>query len=395
MAKLLILDGHCSAALAFVRSLGRAGHWTAVGYSEGSFAPSSLSRYCRLHCEYPNPINHFANFIERIKNLVQKYKIDLVIPLTDATIRPLSCMRDQFKDLTLTAIPNEKSIELVCDKYRTITLAKELGIPVPKTMLVCSEEEVESALEWRFPLVIKDRFSIRWHGEKGVPGRVTFAYSQDELFTIIKKRLNTFGDVLVQEFCDGVGIGFSCFIANGKVFLPFQWQRIREKDPRGSGSSARKSLSLDSQIEKFSYELLVKTDFEGIAMVEFKKDTVTGELCLMEINGRPWGSMQLPIHCNIDYPRYLVNWYLEAQYPQKKKDYQEGITCRWLVADFLHLENLWEGKPVGWPVEYPNFFSTLLKVSLPFYPKLRYDHLSLFDPKPGIAELVTWLKGHL
>ena len=69
---------------------------------------------------------------------------------------------------------------------------------------------------------------------------------RQELESKVADRVRSAGDVLVQEFTSGAGLGFSCFMAAGKAFLPFQWQRVREVDPRGSASSARKSIPLDS-----------------------------------------------------------------------------------------------------------------------------------------------------
>ena len=40
-------------------------------------------------------------------------------------------------------------------------------------------------------------------------------------------------------------------------------------------------------------KLIEAAGFEGIAMVEFKRDSATGQLSLMEINGRFWGSLPL------------------------------------------------------------------------------------------------------
>ena len=74
---------------------------------------------------------------------------------------------------------------------------------------------------------------------------------------------------------------------------------------RGSGSSARRSVPLDPQVLRASRALLQRTGFQGIAMVEYKHPPAGGAWTLMEINGRPWGSMHLPIHCGIDYPRHL------------------------------------------------------------------------------------------
>ena len=50
-------------------------------------------------------------------------------------------------------------------------------------------------------------------------GSVACANSQIDLESKVTERLGAAGDVLVQEFVLGLGIGFSCFIAHGEVFL--------------------------------------------------------------------------------------------------------------------------------------------------------------------------------
>lgn len=392
MAKVLVLDGHCSAALAFVRSLGRAGYWLAVGSSEDSFAPAALSRYCRARLRYPAPGNGAANFCESVLRFVRQKRINLVIPMTDSTLQPLSSHRDWFRGHAQLALGPHEALELFSDKYRTIRVARELGIPVPETRLVRSIEDLASIRQWAFPIVLKDRFSTRWIDHKAVSGSVAYAYSRDELISMVRQKLARTGDVLIQKFVSGIGVGFSCFASGEDIHIPFQWERIREKDPRGSGSSARKSVALNPKVLKLSQALITRAGFQGISMVELKKERRTGALTLMEVNGRPWGSMQLPIHCGINYPYHLIKWLLEGQSPPKWVNYKQGIICRWLVADLIHLENIWEGKPAGWPAVYPNFLNNLLKVSVPWHPGLRYDHISLHDPRPGLADVMMWFR---
>jgi predicted ATP-grasp superfamily ATP-dependent carboligase len=326
---------------------------------------------------------------------VQQHEIQLVLPMTDATVEPLAGQRDVFRGKAELVLASPAALAIVSDKYQTICLAQELGIPTPETRLIRSLEDIPDFTHHNVPTVIKDRYSARWEGDQAVPGSVAYAYSKEELQTKVAQRLQAAKDVLIQEFVPGRGVGFSCFVVDGEVYLPFQWERIREKDPRGSGSSARRSVPLDQQVFRMGRDLLTRTGFQGICMVEFKQDTRNGRLSLMEINGRPWGSIQLPIHCGVDYPRHLIDWHLQGLLPPKWIDYKTGITCKWLTAELVHLENLWQGKPAGWPVPYPNFWTSLLKIAIPWYPGLRYDDISLSDPKPGLAELAWWFRRHL
>src|SRR3989449_143488 len=388
-----MLDGHSAAALAFTRSLGRAGHWVAVGSNQDIPAPAEVSRYCRTSFRYPVSTDDASGFVESVLKFARNHPIDLIVPMTDWTILPLSEHRDRFAGISRLALGPHSALEISSDKYKTVSLARELNVPVPETALVKSLADLQAARRFPFPVVLKDRFSARWVGNRAVLGSVMYAYSQEDVRKEGEQRLSEAGDVLVQEFVAGTGIGFSSLVVDETLYLPFQWLRLREVDPRGSGSSARKSIPVTPEILEFSRDLVTRVGFQGISMVEFKQPS-SGRAVLMEMNGRPWGSLQLPIASGIDYPRYLVDWYLEGKLPPRKIDYKPGITCRRVVSELTHLEHVFAGKPPGWPRPYPSFLLTLLKVSVPWYPGVRYDDLWLSDPRPGVAGLAHWFWRH-
>jgi hypothetical protein len=131
--------------------------------------------------------------------------------------------------------------------------------------------------------------------------------------------------------------------------------------------------------------------FEGIAMVEYKR-TPDGRLVLMEINGRPWGSIGLPFACGIDYPRYLIDWCLEGKLPPEKISYRANILCRRAVGELTHLSNIRAGRPRNWPGSYPRFWPTLVQMALPWRPGMCYDDLWISDRRPGLAGLRNWFQ---
>ena len=394
MARILVLDGHSAAALSVTRSAGGAGHWVAVGSNRGLFAAAALSRYCRSKLDYPVSTSEPDDFVDSVLEFVRTHAIDLVIPVTDWTLGPLSAHRERFAGVCRIAMPSREALEFASDKYRTIKLAESIGIDVPRTLLADSEANMSPSPGVAFPLVVKDRFSVRWTQGKAVFGSAAYVYSAEELKNKVAERVRAAGDVLIQEFTLGAGLGFSCFVVGGKAFLPFQWQRTREVDPRGSASSARKSVPLDPGLVSRSVQLILGMGFEGIAMVEYKK-AADGRLILMEINGRPWGSIGLPVACGIDYPRYLIEWSLQGTLPPPEISYRENVTCRRVVGELTHLSNLRAGRPPNWPVAYPNFWTSLVTMAVPWLPGMCYDDLWMSDLRPGLAGIRNWFQSRL
>jgi len=394
LARILVLDGHSAAALAFTRSAGRAKHWVAVGSNVGLFAAAKLSRFCRLALDYPVSTDDAEVFVESILKFVRQNSIDLVIPITDWTIQPLSELRSAFKGVCKVVLPPRSAVELAGDKYKTVELASTLGIDAPATRLVTNVDDLGGVRDWQFPVVVKDRFSVRRVQRKTIFGSVAYAFDEQELGRKTAERLQEAGDVLIQQFAAGVGIGFSCFVAGESLALPFAWKRIREVDPRGSASSCRQAIAVNDRLFDSSSRLIQAVGFQGIAMVEYKR-TPDGRLVLMEINGRPWGSIALPIASGIDYPAYLIRWYLDGTSPPAKQHYREGTIARRLVGELRHLANVRNGKPANWPGSYPSFWSSLLSIAVPWYPGLHYDELWMSDLRPGVAEVRNWIGARL
>ncbi len=278
------------------------------GGESRAFRRVDLVALLQLSFDYPVSTEFPGSFVNSILEFAHAQAIDLVVPVTDWTLGPLSAERESFTGICQVAMPSQTALDFASDKYRTLELAKSLCIDVPVSRLVESLDDLRQLKQAQFPLVVKDRFSVRWIGKKAVFGTVSYAYSLAELERRVEERLRAAGDVLLQNFVSGVGIGFSCFVAGGQAFVPFQWERVREVDPRGSGSSARKSMPLNPILAAGSIKLITEMGFEGIAMVEYKK-TADGRHVLMEVNARPWGSIGLPVACGIDYPRYLIEWW--------------------------------------------------------------------------------------
>jgi predicted ATP-grasp superfamily ATP-dependent carboligase len=351
-----------------------------------------VSRYCRAKFRYPVSTDDAAGFADAILEYARAERIDLTIPITDWTTPPLSERRTRFEGVCRLAVGAHSAIESSADKYATVVTARECNVATPGTTLVSSLADLDHREKRDFPSVVKDRFSARWVGNRAVFGSVAYAYSEADLKKKVEERIAIAGDVLVQEFVPGRGIGFSAFCEGDRIYAPFAWLRVRETDPRGSGSSARKSVPLTPDLIKGSHALIKRIGFQGICMLEYKLEEESGRAVLMEINGRPWGSIQLPIDSGIDYPRYIAEWYLEGKLPPVEVAYKKGILCRRMVGELTHLEHVLHGAPPGWPKRYPSRLLTILKMAVPWYPGVRYDDIWLSDPGPGVAGIVDWFK---
>jgi predicted ATP-grasp superfamily ATP-dependent carboligase len=98
----------------------------------------------------------------------------------------------------------------------------------------------------------------------------------------------------------------------------------------------RESIALPPALVTSGLRLLEVLNWNGVAMIECRRDAVTGRHVVMEINGRLWGSLQLAIDAGVDFPALLVRCAL-GQPVQPPTDYRVGVRTRWFWGDVDHL----------------------------------------------------------
>ena len=98
-------------------------------------------------------------------------------------------------------MPSREALEFASDKYRTLKLPNRLGLASQK--LSSLTQAIGSQHQDAFPVVVKDRFSVRWTEGKAVFGSVACLTRAAELENKVAERVRAAGDVLIQEFTGG------------------------------------------------------------------------------------------------------------------------------------------------------------------------------------------------
>ena len=122
-------------------------------------------------------------------------------------------------------------------------------------------------------------------------------------------------------------------------------------------------------------------------MVEYKVDRESGLTYFMEVNGRLWGSILLPIAAGLDLPYILWRVATGREVPSDER-YREGVVGRNLLGDTKHLVTVLRGRPKGWPGHFPTRWQALREYLSLF---LAESHGLLFasdDPKPALARVL-------
>jgi predicted ATP-grasp superfamily ATP-dependent carboligase len=384
----LVTDASRGSAITIIRSLGHKGIRVIA-------ADSTLqclgfhSRFTDDTLVYPSPEIAPYEYVDSLLQAVQHQEIDLIIPVTDATILPLSEARKKFEGICQLCIPEQATLEVVTNKQQTLELASRLGVPIPETRVVHTLEEAHKearGLGW--PIVLKPIASRKLREQNSIESfTVSYAGNPEQL----SNQMRFFEGrcpVLLQEYYPGVGCGVELLLYQGLPLAAFQHRRLREIPINGGASAFRESVVIDPGLYDYSVKMMQSLCWTGLAMVEFKIGRNGPKL--MEINGRVWGSLPLAVLSGMDFPAHLADLYFSGQpvnSPVLLKDYKIGIRARNLELDILWILTVLKGKKRYPFLPMPGRVEALKALLDLFNPGYRFDILSLNDPKPGLFEI--------
>lgn len=387
----LVLGDGSQACLSIVRSLGRKGIRVCLGTQEAeSIVP--YSRYVSSVIKLPSTKFRLEEYTARLKEVLKSQRFDLVIPASDRSLVPIMSKKDEFKALAKLAVPDERCFKASYFKNYTVAMARELGVPIPTTLVVEKPEDltrIQSNREMCLPLVVKPISSKTWKDGRRIDLEPKLVHQWSSLTKTVNELLSNTA-VLVQSYLHGVGVGQEFLVRDGHILSAFQHQRIHEP-LGGGGSSYRKAVALNEEMLAHSRKMLSHLRWTGVVMVEYKQNPATGEFVLMEINGRFWGSLPLAIASGVDFPFYLYQLLVRGE-ASSPGPYRIGLYGRNLKQDMIWFVNNWRADKADQFLITVGFRQILREGLNLILGRERWDTITLDDPFPGLVEFWSILR---
>lgn len=392
--KVFVTDGNERPALAITRSLGQRGISVLVG-EEQPVSLASSSRYCARHVTYPSPYRCPDAFEQFLLDFVERERVDVLVPVTDVTTYSMSLTQGALRRHSALALPPFEAFECVTHKWSLLQYAERCGIPIPRTHFTDGMTGLEDLVDQiEYPAVVKPVRSRFLTNRGWLPASVHYAHSGTDLWRLFREKeyLAAYPS-LIQERVVGPGVGLFVLFDHGKPVTAFAHRRLREKPPSGGVSVLRESIPLEPRLRDYAVRMLGPLGWHGVAMMEYKQDRRTGNLILMEVNGRFWGSLQLAIDAGVDFP-YLMCELALGHRSEVSQTYRAGVKSRWLLGDLDHLllRLLNSDCELHLPDAAPSKLRTLADFLKFAEPGLHYEVVSRDDPRPFFFELCQYAR---
>ncbi len=383
MSSVIVTNAKSRIAYNIVRSLGKRGIRV---YSADHVlrAMSFASRFSRGHFVYPSPFRDQAAFIECLVEHGRRLKADVLIPVYEETFLLAKFRHLLPKEMKLV-LPDYEKILLAHNKDRWTGIARDIGIPVPRSYSIDEARNGNGiAGTLRFPVLIKP-------GQGGGAWGITQVDSRDDLLRAVEKETyldRPWDRFFIQEKIeDHDTICVAMLAKEGGIRAKIAYRQVRDFPARGGQATFRISLH-NEQAEHYFQQLLEKLEWHGVCQGDFVVDRKSGVPYLIDINPRFWGSLIQAIASGVDFP-YLVYRIAIDGDVAPVESFRDGVMTRWLGGDLRTLLpslRLAKGKL--------SFLRTFL---FPGAGPVVYDDWSAADPLPFFVwgfDALAGLVGH-
>jgi D-aspartate ligase len=271
----------------------------------------TFSRYAKfLRC--PDPLvaeDQFVEFLIReLKNFEEK---PVLFPVNDAWAMAVSKHKALLEQYSHICVADSEVIELLLHKSDFYSWATNQKIRVPRTY---SLDELSNITNDVFPIIAKPEarrvsandLNAMSHVDKMDSIRLVRLNSRTELLNFINIHKSYLNDVIFQEYIPGLS---DCMFTVGiyadrnfQVRGIFTGRKVRGFPPESGDCILGQVESVPSYIMSLSHELCTKLKYHGIAEIEFKRNNLTGEFVLIEINPRSWSWVGITPECGVNLP---------------------------------------------------------------------------------------------
>ncbi len=362
--------------LGIVRSLGR--HQVPICVIDDEHSIARFSKYT-THSVWVSDLRDERRTVDALLETGRRLKLNgwVLYPTRDETVAALSRYRADIEEIYRVPTPSWQSVQWAWDKRKTYHLARELGIPTPRSWEAKCFADARG-LDLTFPVAVKPAIKERFfYATRAKAWRANNWSELKELFERAAKLVGS-SEVILQDLIPGDGryqFAYCAFFKEGSSVGSMVVRRTRQH-PQEFGRASTFVESTSSQLlETMSERFLKAIDYYGLTEIEYKLDPRDGEYKLLDVNARTWGYHSLGHRAGVDFPYILFRDQLQLVTERARG--KSGISWIRFITDL------------------PTALSQMLTGTLTLreYARTLRDAnveavFSLEDPLPGLAELI-------
>ncbi len=271
---------------------------------------TNLSAALQL-CDKRHIVHHVghADYPGQLADIVEKDRVDLLVPTTDLDLKLLAQNTDLFEQFGCRVLISRPDVIDICqDKRKTFQFLSQNAFDTPATM---APAEALAKRDMAFPCFLKP-----WDGHAG---RGTAKVENRQELEMLARRIP---NCIVQEFVDGVEFTCDVFVDfDMKVRCVVPRKRIEIRDGEVSKGQIAGHEAIMSQTQA-----LVETLGAGPGVVTIQLILDAAEnIKFIEINPRFGGGVPLSIKAGADFPKWILQQIVGEEPKIEFGNFKDGL----------------------------------------------------------------------
>jgi predicted ATP-grasp superfamily ATP-dependent carboligase len=295
----LLTNGDSDAGLAAAKS------FVARGYRVSTVTSRRLpfglrSRYSSANHVLPE--TNQSEFEAGLLDLLDRVRPDLFLPLSSRSTFVASKYGERLKAVTEMNVPFFDGFRAAYNKDVCLAECQQLGIPCP----------TQYSLEQATDLLDQDRDTVlvvKPDCDVGGASGVSYVRDREHLAMAMRECTTRFSGALIQEYIPGgveaMKTVVVVFSRDSQLVAAFTTQKLLQWPATGRMTAVSHSTA-DERLVKLVLPFFKKWKWRGLAEVELKTDTRTGQDKVIEVNPRSPGYLRFPLECGLDLPAIVT-----------------------------------------------------------------------------------------
>jgi carbamoylphosphate synthase large subunit len=262
-----------------------------------------LLRLTYVQCHAIDTYDDIDKWLDTIASIVKEYRIDLVIAGDEDATELLIDHQDSLSSITtLPALPTKHSFDVARNKLKLFELMLENELSQPNAFIYRGDGNLAGLEHLDFPVLVKLQTG---HSGSGIRKFASAVELEEYL-------LNHGSDeeVLCQEYIAGRDICISVLCKDGDI-TAYTIQQCLIHNPKPYAPCLSVEFLENDEVLQQASRLMAVLGWQGVAHIDMRIDESTGQVYVIEINARFWGSLLASLVAGVNFARLYCQQNLE------------------------------------------------------------------------------------
>src|SRR5205085_4089321 len=264
--RVLITDARERSVLAAIRSLAAAGYHVGAT-ADTRLCPGRASRSCRAYHRTPSPNEDGVAFVQRLSELADDERYDLLLLGTDSSLLAVSENRGLLGERIQAGLPAPEVVRRALDKLELTRAAETAGLGGGRTIPCETDEQaLAAAAELGFPVVAKSVSAVVVNNGRTTRPDTRLILDEASLVTWLARERP--GRSLIQAPQPGPVYSCAGVLSEGGL-VGFACARyLRTWPPEAGNASFARTISPPENLREQVTTLLLEIGWQGLFELE-------------------------------------------------------------------------------------------------------------------------------